>query len=276
MPAKSESIPRDSVNRYRKIISWIFDRYYRTGAVIVPFTREDIVVAARELKMVLPKNIGDLIYSFRYRVDLPPEVVSAAPAGTYWIIRPAGRAKYEFHATAQPTAIVPNPLIATTKIPDSTPGVIDLYAMGDEQALLAKLRYNRLLDIFTCVACYSLQNHLRTTVKEIGQVETDELYVGLDRRGCHYIIPVQAKGGNDRLSIVQIEQDVALCGEKFPNLICLPVAAQFLGGDVIAMFLFEAGTDGTKIVQERHYHLVPPDQISQDDLKIYEARPPQT
>jgi len=39
-----------------------------------------------------------------------------------------------------------------------------MYALGDEQALLAKLRYNRLLDIFTGVVCYSLQNHLRTNV----------------------------------------------------------------------------------------------------------------
>jgi hypothetical protein len=45
------------------------------------------------------------------------------------------------------------------------------------------MRYNRLLDIFTGVACYSLQNHLRTTVPDVGQVETDELYVGVDKNG---------------------------------------------------------------------------------------------
>ena len=31
-------------------------------------------------------------------------------------------------------------------------------------------------------------------------VETDEIYVGLDKRGSHYVVPVQAKGGNDRLN----------------------------------------------------------------------------
>ena len=45
------------------------------------------------------------------------------------------------------------------KIPDATPGIVQKYALADEQALLAKLRYNRLLDIFTGVTCYSLQNH---------------------------------------------------------------------------------------------------------------------
>jgi hypothetical protein len=30
---------------------------------------------------------------------------------------------------------------------------------------------NRIIDIFTGVTCYSLQNHLRTTLTDIGQVE---------------------------------------------------------------------------------------------------------
>ena len=54
--------------------------------------------------------------------------------------------------------------------------------MNDEQALLAKIRYNRLIDIFTGITCYSLQNHLRTTVPNIGQVEIDEIYIGIDKR----------------------------------------------------------------------------------------------
>ena len=38
--------------------------------------------------------------------------------------------------------------MAFTKVPDATPGVVSLYALGDEQALLARVRYNRLIDIF--------------------------------------------------------------------------------------------------------------------------------
>ena len=70
------------------------------------------------------------------------------------------------------------------------------------------------IDIFTGITCYSLQSHLRTSVPDIGQVETDELYVGVDTSGCQYVIPVQAKGGSDALNIVQIEQDIALCESK--------------------------------------------------------------
>lgn len=84
------------------------------------------------------------------------------------------------------------------------------------------------LGVFTGLSCYSLQSHLRTTVQGIGQVETDEVYIGLDKRGVHFILPVQAKGKSDRIGQVQIEQDLALCAEKFPSLICRPIAAQFM------------------------------------------------
>jgi hypothetical protein len=61
----------------------------------------------------------------------------------------------------------------------------------------------------------------------------------LDNLGAvtaHYVIPVQAKGGNDQLSVVQAKQDIACCKEKFPALICRSVSAQFMDNSRIAMF----------------------------------------
>ena len=259
------------VNRYTQIIERIFLEHYQEGAQEVCFEREDIVRVANDLRIDLPKNLGDLIYSFRYRGTLPETVRNYAPAGREWIIRPAGRARYCFTARVLAT-IVPSQLLAETKIPDATPGIIGMYALNDEQALLAKLRYNRLVDIFTGVTCYSLQNHLRTTVPNIGQVETDEIYVGVDKRGAHYILPVQAKGGKDTLSIVQIEQDYALCANKFPQLICRPIAAQFVKDDLIALFAFETGTNGIAISTEKHYRLVPSANLTAADLENYRTR----
>lgn len=129
-----------------------------------------------------------------------------------------------------------------------------------------------MVDIFTGIACYSLQNHLRTAVPGIGQVETDELYVGVDRRGRQYVLPVQAKGGRDALSIVQIEQDMALCESRFPDLICLPVAAQFMRDKVIALFSFERIDGEVKVLSERHYKLVEPNELTAEDLAAYRRR----
>ena len=168
--------------------------------------------------------------------------------------------------------IIPNNLLVETKIPDATPGIIARYAFGDEQGLLVKLRYNRLIDIFTSVTCYSLQNHLRTTVPDMGQVETDEIYVGLDQFGAHYIFPVQAKGGTDQLGIVQIEQDFALCANKFPALICRPIAAQFMEDNLIALFSFETTENGIAISDEKHYRLVLPEHLTDEELAAYHNR----
>ena len=258
------------VGRYRQIIERIFVSRYTNGASEVVFAREDIVATANELGIELPKNVGDVLYSFRYRQALPEEVAKRAPAGHAWIIRSAGRSRYRFVAV-RPLDIQPNANLAEIKIPDATPGIIAMHALTDEQALLAKVRYNRLLDVFTGVTCYSLQSHLRTQVATV-QAETDEIYVGVDKRGAQYVFPVQAKGGSDKLSQVQIEQDLAVCGAKFPQLIARPVGAQFMAEDLIALFEFEETRSGLAITDERHYRLVPPDELTDEDLAAYRAR----
>lgn len=258
-------------NRYSRIIQEIFRTKYRDGQNEVDFVREDIVTFAQELNIELPRNLGDLIYSFRYRTDLPVEILSKAPDGKTWIIRSVGRSKYRF-VLVNDAPLTANPNLSVTKIPDATPGIIAKYAFNDEQAVLARVRYNRLIDIFLGIVCYSLQNHFRTTVPDVGQVETDEMYVGVERNGSHYVVPVQAKGGNDRLSRVQIEQDMALCSAKLPSLICRPVGAQSMRDDLVALFEFEQDGDDIRVVLEKHYQLVPPDAVTQEDLAKYRQR----
>lgn len=259
-------------NVYAQLIETIFIRRYDGKSTEFSFHREDIQPIADELGIKLPKNLGDVVYSFRYRKDLPDSIRNTAPQGYEWIIRPAGRGHYKFSLVAE-TRIVPSSMLVETKILDSTPGPIRKYALSDEQSLLAKLRYNRLIDIFTGLTCYSLQNHLRTTVPGLGQVETDEIYIGVDSRGAQYIIPVQAKGRSDRIGIVQIEQDVALCAAKYPQLICKPIASQSTQDEVIMMFEFEQTDQGLRIVHEKHYRLVRPEELSSEELENYRRRP---
>jgi hypothetical protein len=258
-------------NRYTKILEAIFVNHFKEGMTEIEFERTEISKVADKLGIILPKNLGDVLYSFRYRTLLPKSIISKAPKGYEWIIRPAGKGKYKL-AIVKQSNIAPSNLLAETKIPDATPGVIAKYSMNDEQSLLAKLRYNRLVDIFTGLACYSLQNHLRTTLSDGSQVETDEIYIGLDKRGAHYILPVQAKGRKDKIGIVQIEQDFELCILKFPGLICRAIAAQLMEDNLIALFEFEQTQDGIKVSSEKHYRLVKPDELSIDELKSYSVR----
>ncbi len=257
--------------KYEKIIEKIFFDHYEEGVSSFVIEREEIATAAAGLGLGRPKNLGDVIYSFRYRKAFPDAVLSTAAEGFTWIIRSTGRGKYRF-VHVRELLIEPNPNLVETKIPDATPGVIDMYALGDEQALLAKLRYNRLIDIFTGLTCYSLQNHLRTTVADMGQVETDEIYIGIDRHGVHYALPVQAKGGTDILGRVQFEQDLGLCQEKFPLLIPRLIGTQFISPYLIALFELEETNEGFGIVTERHYRLVAPEDLSEGELRDYRRR----
>jgi hypothetical protein len=263
--------PKPPGNRYQALIEKVFFDHYKAGATEVLFERDELIVAAKKLKIELPKNLGDTVYSVRYRTQMPARVLETQPKGHQWIIDGVGRSQYAFRLS-RISRIVPNPDLVTIKIPDATPEIIASYALSDEQALLAKVRYNRLIDIFLGIAAYSLQSHLRTTVGTIGQIEIDEVYVGVDRSGRQFVVPVQAKGGNDKLSAVQARQDIVCCGEKFPGLICRAISAQFMEGDLIALFELTLEDGAIKVVDEAHYRLVPGDQISKEDLQVYALR----
>jgi hypothetical protein len=255
-------------NRYQVIILRLFENHYTEGISEFEFTRDEFINIAKTLKIELPKNVGDVIYNFRYRNELPQNILDTATEGLEWIIEGTGRARYRF-LQVKLNRIVPRDELITIKIPDATPEIITAYALSDEQSLLAKVRYNRLVDIFLGITAFSLQNHLRTTVKSIGQIEIDEIYVGVDRNGRQFIIPVQAKGGNDRHAVVQTQQDITYCVEKFPNLICRAVSAQFMSEDRIAMFELVLQDNEIRVSEEKHYRLVPSSAISREDLRNY-------
>lgn len=261
----------ETQNRYKALIERIFSDRYKRDATEIAFARTDLESAASTLDIELPKNLGDVIYALRYRAPMPDAVLNTQPNGMEWVIEGAGRARYAFKLV-RVNRIVPNSNLVEIKIPDATPEIIAAYALSDEQALLAKVRYNRLVDIFLGLSCCSLQNHLRTTVRGIGQIEIDEIYVGIDRQGRQYVLPVQAKCGNDQLSVVQTKQDIACCAEKFRSLICRAISAQFMADDLIAMFELTVEDDYVRILEERHYRLVPADRITPEDLASYNCR----
>lgn len=259
---------RKTLNRYNQLIEKVFFDRYAQGETEIPFERTDLKDAASALNIALPDNLGDVLYSIRFRNPMPDSILATQPKGLEWIIELVGRSKYRFRLS-KVNRITPNQNLAYIKIPDNTPEIINAYALDDEQALLAKIRYNRLIDIFLGITTYSLQNHLRTSAKNIGQIEIDELYVGLDKYGCHYIIPVQAKGGNDQISVVQTTQDTAWCNQRYPGLRCRAISAQFINKTQIALFELKIEDDALKITEEKHYKLVSSEDISPDEISRY-------
>ncbi len=264
--AKKEKKP----GSYERIIVEIFFNHWKKGTTEFVFDREEIHEAADKLGIKRVKNPGDVIYSYRYRRFLPKEILETQPTNLGWLILGAGDAKYRVRLNKLVYIKPTNGLLAK-KLPDSTPEIISKYALSDEQALLAILRCNRLVDIFLGVTAYSLQNHLRTKISNYGQIEIDELYIGLDSNGAQHVIPVQAKGGSDQIGAIQTIQDHIYCSreQKYEGCKVRPVSAQFLSTNEIALFELTFDGDEVSIVQERHFKLVPADNISVEELKNY-------
>ncbi|MFM7351795.1 MAG: hypothetical protein ACKO1G_01700, partial [Microcystis aeruginosa] len=252
--------------RYDQIIAHIFHNNYTKGSRRVGFNRNELVSASNALGFDRIKNLGDIPYSFRFRRSLPESITSTAPEGSEWIIIGSGVGLYEFRL-ASPAKIIPTNNRQKIKIPDTTPEIVKKYAPGtDEQALLTKVRYNRLIDIFSGLTCYSIQNHLRTTVENIGQIEIDEIYVGVSKKGAHYVIPCQAKSPGDKFGIVQVMQDVEFCKQRYPHALCKPIALQFLSEIDLAILELVVEDDDNvfrlSVVDEKHYQLTNKDGIS--------------
>lgn len=262
MSPKSE--PKAAV--YDAIITRVFLNHFKKGAKSFEFGREELREAGTKLGVAVPKNLGDVLYTYRYRRAFPKAVMETCPTGQEWIISGVGSGRYQFRMVPI-TKIEPQAGRYQIKVPDATPEIVAQHALSDEQALLAKVRYNRLIDIFTGITTYSLQNHLRTQVDGV-QLEIDELYLGIGSTGAQYVLPVQAKGGTDRIGRVQLEQDIEYCKRQFPNLTTRAIAAQFMAEEVIAMFELTVSQDRVQIVEERHYKLVLASEITPEDLEV--------
>lgn len=78
-------------NRYSRVIEFLFQKESGIETQVVEIKRDDFNDACNKLNIAVPRNLGDIIYSFRYRNPLPDSVLAKAPAGKSWIIMPGGR-----------------------------------------------------------------------------------------------------------------------------------------------------------------------------------------
>ncbi len=260
------------MGKYDQVIEKVFFDNYIEGAVIISFTREELAKACSDLGFERIRNLGDIPYTYRFRRELPRSIKEKCPNNSDWIIIGTGVGTYEFKLAA-PAKIQPSDNRQKIKILDSTPEIVKKYAPGtDEQALLTQVRYNRLIDLFTGLTCYSIQNHLRTTVSNLGQIEIDEIYIGVNRKGSHFVIPCQAKSPGDKFGIVQIMQDMQFCRERYPNATCKPIALQFLSENDVAILELTVEEDNILkllVIDEKHYTLVLRPDISEQDILRY-------
>jgi hypothetical protein len=243
-----------------EVLRTLFRKLYKEGAAEISYTMENVLEAIKEVQNGLPEYVERNPYDVRYqytsgRSDWPADLAALGP----WMIEGRGKGKYALVKLKAASSLdVPKNLVAIA-VPDATPEIVLEYAGADEQGVLAKIRYNRLLDIFLQITCYHLQNHWRTSIKGRGQCEIDDLYVAINTMGKQFVIPIEAKCASETISKTQIVQNIAFARARYAKLIMRPVGVQELADGSLILMEFNPAShpDEVGIKDMRRYKLVP-------------------
>jgi hypothetical protein len=240
-------------NAYKRIIAHVFEKRWNSGLEEVPFSKDDVLDAAAALNLRI-KNPADIIYTFRSRDELPEQISRHGN----WMIASRGSGLYAFVQITGATLVEVPVTLKAYPIPYAVPDIVARHLSRDEQGLLTIARYNRILDVFTGLACFHLQSHVRTQIKGHGQVEIDELYVGVDKDGRGYVLPVEGKEESESLGIDKAVSLTLFAKAKYPQLICRPIALIRESEHQISCVEFEPALEmeNVKVVEMRRYQLV--------------------
>lgn len=80
---------------------------------------------------------------------------------------------------------------------------------------------------------------------------------------------MQAKGGYDQISVVQTRQDISWVEQRYPGMRCRAVSAQFMSDERVAMFELTVQDDTVRVVDERHYKLLPAHALDRTAVVTY-------
>lgn len=239
---------------YDRLITEIFRRHDGAHKTEFEFTRDEMAGILREWDESV-RNISDVTYSFRGGRRLLPEDITSTGN---WVIEGRGRGRYAFRRLSRSPYITMPEHLQTIDMLDATPEIILRYGGSDEQGLLTKIRYNRLIDTFLGITAYHVQGHIRTFLTGSGQIEIDDLYLGVDTDGQQYVVPVEAKTASEPLGVMQIVWLNTFASTAFPDLSLRSVAVKAWHDGSIFFAEFNGAMDGEHIdVKDlRRYRLV--------------------
>ncbi len=245
--------PRDEGTKYDQLLASLFSKKWKPSLQEIPFSKDEVIDAASALGLRI-KNLADVIYTYRSRRRMPSEIRRTGN----WVIAARGSGLYAFVKAAGETTVTIPESLKVYAIPYAVPEIVAQNLARDEQGLLTIVRYNRILDVFTGLACFHLQSHIRTHVAGHGQVEIDELYVGVDKDGQGYVLPVEAKEENEKLGLDKAVALTLFARNRFPKLICRPIGVMRRGPHVFDCVEFEPAEELSKVVilEMRRYQLV--------------------
>ncbi len=232
--------------RYASAIEDVFFAHYSEGTEFIEFQRGELLESLRRNNLTV-SNLPDLVYMYRSRRPLPQRILATGN----WAIDNIGRGWYGFlKLKNKPHFSIDFNEIAPIDIYNAIPDLVEGYLRDDEQSLLTRVLYNRLVDIYTSMTCFLVQNHYRSTVEARRgrtEVEVDALYTGVNTQGELCAIPIEAKsaGDTEMLGRVQLSNMAKLIRQdpKFAGMRRCLLAIKTLNDGTIGMVRFNDAVD---------------------------------
>lgn len=150
---------------------------------------------------------------------------------------------------------------------DVTPRAVLEHTIGAVDLLLARVRYNKLIDrLLKCVA-HSLHTDLTYCSRTFGEITVGEVYHAVNKRGAEFVVAVQANTTSPSFGPDQAELDLEVCEELFPDLAPRFVHVElehFSWGDVVVMYSLRNNKRGIQFDDEGHYRLVSSETVTSE------------
>lgn len=242
---------------YVPILLCIFNKKYKEGDTVVAFSLDDIRQAASELNLQI-RNAGDLVYRMRSRTVLPKEILDKG----FYLLRQVRRGQYRLEVgTSTIVEHTPDEIVSAL---DCTPLPVrrllpENLADIDEQGLLTIVHYCQILSHFTGLQVFRFKSHVRKSVLEVGQVEVDEVDVGVavDHTEKPIIFPIEAKAAPDALNWIQVAAQVRFAKQYFPEHLIRPIGIKVDYDSLIHVLEFTASLDASQleVVRSTTYRL---------------------
>jgi hypothetical protein len=133
--------------------------------------------------------------------------------------------------------------VSTAPIPEAIRDIL----RADEQSILSAMRYLDLVSDFTGSQAFHLQGHLRTTGSFGQQVEADDVWVAQGPKGGRTVLPIEAKGPNERLGRHQMISTIDAVLKKIPGIPAVPLAAKLEESGLLLLVRFSYQVSAGKI-----------------------------
>ena len=155
--------------------------------------------------------------------------------------------------------------MAPVGILDNTPTVVGQLARDERELLLARLRFNRLLDNFLGISTFPVHLLFDSPFYDSIGPEVEELHFGIAPFGdkCMVIVLSERWNGSPAISKLRASSEVPF--KYSHNMRVHFILAHQTGGNCLALIELDLSSQRSKVKAEKHYEFIKPDELNAHD-----------